>query len=87
MRLILLALLFVPSLFAYIFSPLHTTILSVDEEGETATIPTLENIQVGMYGAVSHRFDADHATALYWLEVTKIDSNVTTVKFVPIKAL
>lgn len=87
MRLILLALLFVPSLFAYIFSPLHTTILSVDEEGETATIPTLENVQVGMYGAVSHRFDVSHATALYWLEVTKIDSDVTTVKFVPIKAL
>ncbi len=87
MRLLLLALLFSTSLFALINGALHTPITSVDEENEEATIATLKDTEVGMYGAVSHWFDERHAIALSWVEITKIDGDVTTLKLHPILSL
>lgn len=87
MRLLLLITLISTYLLALISSPLHTTLVSVAEDKETATIKTLENTQVGMYGVISHWFDETHSVALSWVEITNIEGEETSLKLVPILAL
>jgi len=87
MRLFLLALFLTTHLLAVINAPMHTTVKSLNEDEETLTITTLAKTQVGMYGAVSHWFDATHSAALSWVEVIKIEGETTTLKLIPILAL
>jgi hypothetical protein len=87
MRLFLLALLFSTTLFGLINAPVHTPVTSVNEDEEEITITTLKNTEVGMYGAVSHWFNKMHSVALSWVEITKIEGEVTTLKLIPILAL
>lgn len=85
MRLILFITLLSSYLFGIISSPLHTPILSVN--GEEATIATLSDAQVGMHGVIMHQFDDEHSIALSWVEITKIEGDVTKLKLSPIRAM
>lgn len=85
MRLILSILLFTNYLFAIINVPLHTKIISVNEQ--ELTVPTQKGAQVGMYGIAVRWFDQTHSTALCWVQVTKIEDTITTLIPIPIHAL
>lgn len=85
MRLILFIALFTSHLFALINAPIHTEVISVNEQ--ELTIPSIEGAQVGMYGAVVRWFDDKHSTALSWVEVKRIEGDKAIVSLVPIRAL
>jgi len=87
MRFIFLITLISTYLLALISSPIHSTVLSVDLENQTITMKTTDKALVGMNGAVEHWFDKKHSVALSWIEVTKIEGDVTTLKLRPILAL
>jgi len=87
MRFIFLISLISSYLLALINAPIHTPVTGVDKESEKLTIKTLSNTQVGMYGVVSHWFDKSHSIALSWVEIKKIDGDITTLKLTPILAL
>ena len=85
MRLILLFLFSSLSLFATISTPIHTKIISVNTNEITAS--NIEGAQVGMFGAIVHTFDATHSTALSWVEVKSIESDIIHLSTSPITAL
>jgi hypothetical protein len=87
MRFFILFSFFISHLIALSTTPLHTTVQSVDLEKEIITINSDQRLQIGMYGVISHRFDAVHATALSWVEVSEITDQSTTLKLIPIYAL
>jgi len=87
MKYILFLLLFHSYLLALINEPIQTEVKSVSLEEESVLIHPVTGAQVGMYGVIVHHFNAKHATALSWVEITAISSDGLSAKMLPIYAL